>query len=112
MGNPGPFGFSDLYAFVWRHEQCHELLVIQTFQSIPDARATAETIVRPDSLSERSEVIFHPNSFHTANDTLFKITATIDAINSQIYQFWSRNTANSAWILRNYQPRGILAAGC
>jgi hypothetical protein len=112
MGNPSPFGFSDLYAFAWRHEQCHESLVIQTFQSIPDARTAAETVVRSDSINERLEVIFHPNSFYTANDTLFKATASIDTINPQHYTFWSRNTANSAWISRDYQPKGILAPGC
>jgi len=72
VGNPRPLGFSDLYAFAWRHEQCHEFLAIQAFQSIPDARTVAETVVRPDSASERLEVNYHPNSFYMANDTIYK----------------------------------------
>jgi hypothetical protein len=52
------------------------------------------------------------DGFLDAGFALQQAKGTIDTTNSQTYTLWSRDTTNTKWHNRNYQPQGILATGC
>jgi hypothetical protein len=49
MTDPSPLNFAALYAFAWRHEQCHLLQKRNVFPTIADPRTRLETLVRSDT---------------------------------------------------------------
>lgn len=111
MTDPSAFNFAALYAFAWRHEQCHLTQALAVFPTIPDPRTALEAIVRPDTVSLNFEAINGPNGYYSANAAITQAN-TIDTPNPNVYRLWSRNSSNSAWFLRSYQPNAILAPGC
>jgi hypothetical protein len=112
MTDPSAFNFATLYAFSWRHEQCHLLLMRNKFPTIADPRTKLETIVRKDTAAFHSEAWIGMDGFLDAGFALQQAKGTIDTTNSQTYTLWSRDTTNTKWHNRNYQPQGILATGC
>lgn len=111
MKDTSTFNFAGLYSFSWKHEHCHETQFLNAFPTITDPRTKLETVVRPDTVSLNQEAVAGQDGFTMAAQVL-QDANTIDTPNPQSYTFWSRNTANSAWILRTYQPAGILAPEC
>jgi hypothetical protein len=112
MTDPNPLNFAALYAFAWRHEECHLLQARNVFPTIADVRLAIEPIVRPDTTAIHFAAMNVNGGFNDANDAVHAAN-TIDGVpNPQSFTFWSRNSANSSWFLRTYSPMAILAPGC
>jgi len=117
MKDASPLNFAALYDFLVKHEQCHMTQFMNFFPNIPDPRTRLETIVRADTSSFHRAATLEPGGYDWANAAIL-LSNTIDTTNPQTYTLWSRNPenlttpANIAWILRPYQPEGILPQGC
>ena len=111
MTDANPLNFAALYQFAWRHERCHLLQMNTAFPTLPDPRAVLESIVGSDTGQLHVRATYGADGYNDANAGLTGAN-TIDQPSTDVYRFWSRDTANHDWILRLYQPNGLLAAGC
>jgi hypothetical protein len=96
-------------ALIWY--KCAVTGIPNVFPTVPDPRTKLETIVRSNAMAFNGEALGVMGGFAAAN-LVIQSANTIDVLNPQTYSFWSRDAANAAWILRNYQPNAILAPGC
>lgn len=108
----GAFKFDSLYSFDWQHEGCHMILGAQAFDSVPDARARMESLVRQDTTSLFNGVILGDSGLVNISDAIRVATDVIEKQNPSIFSFWNRDPTNTSWLLRQIRPLGILAPGC
>jgi hypothetical protein len=82
-----------------------------TFPTLRDPRTVLESVVSSDTGQLNVRATYGADGYDDANAGLTGAN-TIDRPSTDVYQFWSRDTANHNWILRQYHPNGLLAAGC
>jgi hypothetical protein len=112
MQAPGPLNFAALYAFGWKHEECHLSIMRIKFPQVSNARTTLEKVVRSDSIAFLLDAVGGTGGFFEANRDLAQASQIIDTPNPDTYTFWSRDPADTMWVHRPYRPNAIIAPGC
>lgn len=108
----GAFKFDSLMHFANAHETCHMTLARDQFETGSDSRNRSEAIVRADTSALIAEITYGPGGLEQVNAAMGAASIAIDVDNPNFFAFWSPTPLNSAWYVRTYQPKGIIASSC